>query len=186
VSRWGRWRATPRQAFGREAAIGVAVAAGCAVLGAAAGLVWAAVAARIPLADQLRGKETADKALIGQDLSFAAVTAVAGVVAVALVLLAGRWRRGDRILVRGPGAAAGLALGGIAGSVVAAVVGRASRSPEFTSALARLAPHLPPSVRPVYAAAYAFQLRAAGLVMVWPVVALLLHLLAVRVSGDDH
>jgi len=189
ASRGGARHRSPAPAqlrIGSELLVAVLVIALGAAVGIVAGLVWAAVAPHIPVAAQLAGRETANKALVGQDLAFAAVAATAGVVVVALVLAAGglRDRRG-RDLVRGPGAVLGLAIGGLVGAFVADLVGKARRDPGFVSALHRLAPHLPASVQPVYSSAYAFQLRTLGLVVVWPIVAVLVHAIVVRLSSTD-
>jgi hypothetical protein len=120
---------------------------------------------------------------MGQDVVFAAATAAAGVLAVLLLLAAGRWA-GRRLSTLGPGATLGLAAGGVAGSFVAAALGHARSHPQaFAAAFARLTPHLPAALRATYVPGFDFSLKAHGLLAVWPLVAVVLHGLLVLFRG---
>jgi hypothetical protein len=165
----------------REAVVAVWILAFSAALGAVAGLVWSALAEHIPIHALLTDSETADKALIGQDLTFAYVTATAGVLVVGLALaLTARHQWRERVV--GPGASIGLALGGVAGAWIADLVGKAQRDPAFSTALHRLGPHLPQLYVDLELAAHQFQLRALGLLLVWPLLAVAVHAVAARAS----
>jgi hypothetical protein len=97
-----------------------AALAGSAVLGIAAGLIWAAVAPRALLQEVTRGEaqvvNAETSAFIGADAWFAVVVAVGGVITGAL---------GYRVLVRRAGwvATAGLILGAVAAALLAMWVG---------------------------------------------------------------
>lgn len=168
-----------------EAVVALWVAAFSAILGQVAGLVWSALAVHTPYRALFTDAAVADKQLIGQDLTFGYVVATAAVIAVALLLWIGR-QPGLRGRILGPGASLGLVAGGVAGSVVANAVGQLQRDPPLIAALDRLGPQLPAATRTLELAAHQFELRAAGLLMVWPLVAVLVHLAAVSRAGSSR
>ncbi len=168
-----------------EVAAGLAVAAISAGFGAIAGIVWAHLARHIPAAQLLNEAERADKQMLGWDLSFAAVTATAGVLVVALLVLAGRFGRRLRTWLSGPGTNLGLAFGGLAGAWLTNVVGSAMRDSDFKSALHRLVPQITHALRTLELNAHQFGLRSLGFLVVWPLIAVLLHALVVSLGRED-
>lgn len=164
-----------------EIIVAVAITAGSAVLGGAAGLVWDALAVHPSLRAVLRVRETADRQPMGQDMLFAAVTAVAALLAVLLLVVVGRrWSARPRI-DRGLGAVIGLLAGGVAGAVIADAVGHTARHAAFARAYQPLAPHLSAFGR-LYLQAFDFKLHALGLLAVWPIAALVVHAVAVQLA----
>jgi hypothetical protein len=112
------------------------VAAFNAVAGGLAGVIWAALGTRATLLGSGRKLEynpQSVKYLLSNDLRFALVALVAGIVLAVLLLAAGR----DDWL--GPGAVVGLAVGGVLGALVAAHVGHAIAGPRLIARAQRLA-----------------------------------------------
>jgi hypothetical protein len=155
-----------------EVGLGVVVAAFSALLGAAVGLIWAAGAPRIHLAAALDGSESAAKPLIGDDVRLGLLGIIAGVLVAVIVLVAGRHRD------RGPGEALGLAIGGVLGALVAARVGEVSRHHEMVKALAAVVPGVTSKESTRLLGFFGFHVRATGVLMLWPIAALAVYLVA--------
>jgi hypothetical protein len=136
--------------------------------GAVAGLVWAAVAPKLSLAAVLAGREGPFRAQIGADVWFVLVAALAGVLTAAVALLL----RAD-----GPSATAGLGAGGVAAAFVADRVGWLSQQADLLETLRAL--HLDPT--DVNMALVDFRLRALGVVVAWPLAAIIVHTCAVAI-----
>lgn len=151
-------------------------AVGAALLGSPAGLVWAAVAPRPELVLTPIGATYANpqpEAVIAADGWFTVVSAAAGVLCgLATYVLGHRWLRAR---AREVAVLLGVAGGGLLGSVIAARVGRLTELASFQ----QQAGTLPPGVR-----VFGFlQLHATGLLMTWPLVAVL-TLTAAFAIGD--
>ena len=131
-----------------------------ALSGAVAGLVWEAVAPKLVLSRAIQGDEVAFKAQVGADVAFVAVALAAGVLCAAVALILFR--------ARGPGLVAGLALGGVAAAFVADRVGYlVDRAATLTAIHAAGVAH--PS--PLGVSLLDFRLRALGVVVAWPLAA---------------
>src|SRR3954462_104187 len=70
----------------REAAVALLVTAYSTLLGAVLGLVWPRLAPHVQLIRAINGSESAAKAVLGDDMWFALLGLVAGVVSVAILL----------------------------------------------------------------------------------------------------
>ena len=136
------------------------------ILGAVAGLVWAAVAPKLSIAAVLAGHEEPFRSQIGADAWFLLVSALAGV----LTALVATILRAD-----GPATTAALGIGGTAAAFVAARVGYLAQHADVLSALRAVG--LDPS--DVSLEVVDFRLRALGVVVAWPIAALLVHTCAV-------
>jgi hypothetical protein len=154
-----------------EILLGAVVAAFSALLGAAVGLIWAAGAPRVHLAAAIDGSESAAKPLIGDDVRLAVLGIIAGVLVAVVVLVAGRHR------ARGPGEVLGLAVGGVLGALVAARVGDVARQQEMVQALAAAVPGVTSGESSRLLGFFGFRVRATGVLMLWPIAAVVVHLL---------
>jgi hypothetical protein len=154
-----------------EIGFGAIVAAFSTLLGAAVGLIWAAGAPRIHLAAAIDGSESAAKPLIGDDVRLGLLGIIAGVLVAVVVLVAGRNRE------RGPGEVLGLAIGGVLGALVAARVGELARHHEMVKALAAVVPGVTSRESARLLGFFGFHLRATGVLMLWPIAAVAVHLI---------
>ncbi|HEU5033357.1 MAG TPA: hypothetical protein VFT62_01220 [Mycobacteriales bacterium] len=154
-----RWRDD-----GRDFAL--AVVASVMLLGPAVGLIWAAVAPRLSLLDVAGGSEEAFRADIGADFRFLVIAVIAGVVC---ALVAGVLRR------EGPGIILGLGVGGLAAAFVADRVGYLAARGDQLAALHLLG--VPARVFEDAGIDPFLELRALAIVVVWPLVAVVLHTL---------
>lgn len=165
---WVDWRS--------ETVVAVLVAAYSAVLGAVAGLLWSRFSPKIylpksapRLTDAVNGSEAASKVLLGDDMWLALFALLAGVVAVAILLLVAR-EHGD-----GPGGMIGLAVGGILGTLVAAHLGHRIQQPHLVASLKHAFPGITPSGVKTLLGYFGFTLRIKSLLLVWPIVAIVLN-----------
>jgi hypothetical protein len=164
---WERPPALPfRAAFGvRDLRAAGVVALGAAVLGVPVGAIWAALAPHSSVTVTIEGAVIADhrqEAFIGADATFAGIAVVTGLL---LGIAAYLWRRR-----RGPWMAIGLAVGGIAGSLVAWWVGHRFGLSDYRALIAQ-EPGGPPFDRPV-------DLDATGALFLQPLVAVIVYVLA--------
>ena len=136
--------------------------------GAAVGLVWAAVAPQLAIVSALRGSEAAFKAEIGADFWFLVVGTAAGVVSAAVVLAMHR---------DGPGTSLGLAAGGITGGFVADRVGYLAHHAATLDALHSVGVSL--RALQDFGLDPFFELRALGVIVAWPLAAVLVHAVVV-------
>lgn len=145
------------------------------LLGPMAGLVWSAVAPKLALVAALEGAEAPYRAEIGADFRFLLVGIVAGLVSALGVAAARR---------DGPGVMLGLAAGGLAGGFVAARVGYLAERGGTLQTLH----HLGVSVHLLagYGLDPFFRLRALGVVVAWPIVAVAVHALVVHLRSRQH
>lgn len=155
-----------------ELRLGAVITAYSALLGAVVGLVWEAGAPTIQLAQAINGNEAAGKPLIGDDVRLGLLGIVAGIVATAVVLLLRRDRE------RGPGEVLGLAVGGVLGALVAARVGDLARHHQTVSAIAKVIPGASKGQTSAILGYFGFHVRATGVLLFWPIAAVLVHLLA--------
>jgi hypothetical protein len=138
------------------------------LVGVLAGLLWQAWTVRTQGFDIGSGVIIPDETegWVGADAHFAIIT---GIVGVAAGLLAWRWRT-----VRGPAMVAGLAVGGVLGSLVAAWVGHLTGGGNHTVvADTNLVKQLPLSV------------HMTGLFLVQAIAALVVYVVAALVSASD-
>nr|MDT0665100.1 hypothetical protein [Micromonospora sp. DSM 115978] len=136
------------------------------------GLAWAAVTPELDLAAVLDGSAAALDVQITIDVYFALLCAGFGV----LVGLLAFFRWADA----GWPVPAGIAVGGLGGSVVAGSLGHRLRSSDVLD-------RLPPDVNQVIVDLVDFRLRSYGLYLVFPVVALVVLAIAIwaaSVRGD--
>jgi hypothetical protein len=136
------------------------------LLGAVAGLIWAAVAPKLSIAAVLAGHEEPFRAQIGADAWFLLVSALAGVVTALIATVF----RAD-----GPATTAALGIGGTAAAFVAARVGYLAQHADVLSALRAVG--LDPA--DLSLELVDFRLRATGVIVAWPIAALLVHTCAV-------
>jgi hypothetical protein len=155
-----------------ELRLGVVIAAYSALLGAVVGLVWEAGAPTVQLAQAINGNEAAGKPLIGDDVRLGLLGIIAGIVATAVVLLLGRDRE------RGPGEVLGLAAGGVLGALVAARVGDLARHHQMVSTIAKVVPGASKAETSTLLGYFGFHVRATGVLLFWPIAAVVVHLLA--------
>lgn len=133
------------------------------------GLLWSQLAPTLSLRRVLAGAESPFKAQIGADIWFLLLAAIAGVLcAVVAFLLRGR----------GPGTLVGLAVGGMSAALIADRVGFLAQRGATTNALRAvgLDPHA------VNHNLVDFKVRALGVLIAWPLAAVLAHWLAVSVA----
>src|SRR4051794_4815894 len=141
--------------------------------GSLVGLLWSHAAPKLSrqsIAGIVAGSETPFRVQIGADAWFLLLSALAGVVCALVALLL----RG-----RGPGVVLGLALGGGAAAVIAARVGFLAQRDHTRAAMHALgiAPH---------AQAFDildFKVRAIGVIVAWPLAALIVHTLSLMVRS---
>jgi len=152
----------------------VVVAVAVTLVGSAAGLVWSAVAPKLALAQVAVGVEASFKSELGADMGFAAVLLVTGALCGLVVVLAGG---------RGPGAIAGLVVGGLLGALVAARVGYLADHDRTLHVLH----HYGATVKEFRDAGIDpfFRLHATGLIAAWPLASLLVAAVVIAVTGGD-
>ncbi|WP_256789434.1 hypothetical protein [Frankia sp. AvcI1] len=136
---------------------GLICAAAMAVAGFPLGLLWAAVAPHLDVAGALHGNESAFAVQSDIDARFALICAVAGLVGGLLAF----WRAREA----GLGVPLGLAAGGLGGALIAGWIGHLRRSPDLLHSL-------PANASPVLVDLVDLRVRAHGLYLVMPVVAL--------------
>ncbi|MCM3924831.1 hypothetical protein ND748_24600 [Frankia sp. AiPs1] len=136
---------------------GLICAAAMAIAGFPLGLLWAVAAPHLDVTGALHGNESAFAVQSDIDARFALICAVAGLVG-GLVAF---WRARDA----GFAVPLGLAAGGVGGALVAGWIGHLRRSPDLLHSL-------PPNASPVLADLVDLRVRAHGLYLVMPVVAL--------------
>ena len=132
------------------------------------GLLWSAAGPKTDLLDALGGSGVAWKAEIGADVHFGLLCVGAGVICAAIAI----GLRRD-----GPGAVAGLAAGGLGASFVADRIGYLLNRADTLDLLR--AHNVPLSVLDRFGIDPFFKLRALGVVVAWPVAALVVHGIAV-------
>lgn len=145
----------------QDAVAAVVTALALVVLAGPVGLVWEAVSPHLRLAAAINGSEEAFRAEVAADGRFLLVSLAAGVLSAAVALAVGRRR--------GPGVVAGLLTGGLLGAALAARLGQHIRHDATLSALRALGGTA--EVLPVVD----FRLRLLGLIVVWPLVAVVLY-----------
>jgi hypothetical protein len=132
------------------------------VAGAVVGLIWSASAPKVSIRAVAAGSEATFKSQVGADGRFLLLGIVAGVICAAVVRALGQ---------DGPGAVVGLAVGGLLATLVANRVGAVAQHDATLSALRSLG--IPHSARVLDLVG--FRVRAQGVLLAWPIVALLVH-----------
>jgi hypothetical protein len=166
----------PGQAWVRAGDLwaGAACFGGMLVAGPLLGLLWAATAPRISVRDVLGGSEAAFDAQGGVDMYYLMIFLVGGIIGGVLAF----WRGRDA----GWPVPVGLALGGIAGSVLGGVVGHALRSGSVRS-------QIPSGTSSLAVQLVDFRVRSHGLYAAMPTAALfvlvILLWLAVRTGRPE-
>ena len=135
------------------------------VSGAVVGLIWSATAPKLSVAAVVAGSEAPFKNQIGADWRFLLLAVIGGVVSAGVVLAFGQ---------RGPGAVVGLAVGGVLAALIANRVGVIAQHDATLSALH--AAGVSHSARVLDLVG--FRVRATGVLLVWPLAALVVHGLA--------
>ncbi len=136
---------------------GLICAVAMVVVGFPLGLLWAAVAPHLDITGALHGNESAFAVQSDIDARFAMICAIAGLVGGLLAF----WRARDA----GFPVPLGLAAGGTGGALIAGWIGHLRRSPDLLHSL-------PPNASPVLVDLVDLRVRAHGLYLVMPVVAL--------------
>jgi hypothetical protein len=152
-------------AWRRETAHLLAVTAYSAIAGGLAGVIWAAVG----ITAKLTPKSGAvylpddDKFMLDNDIRFALVTVLAGVVLALVVIAVGResWT--------GPGSAVGLAVGGVLGALVAAHVGHVIGHHSLIAKIYHYAPGADPKRVNAAVAGIDFKVRWWLGLVAWPI-----------------
>lgn len=141
------------------------------LVGAAAGLVWAAVAPKLSIPALQAGSDATFRAQVGADAWFLLVGALAGVVCTLMaVALDGE---------PGPEATVALALGGLLAAFVADRIGYLSERDATAHALRAIGAHPDGSL----IAEIDFRIRALGVLTVWPLASLLVVGLVLAING---
>jgi hypothetical protein len=136
-----------------------------AASGAVVGLVWSASAPKLSIRALVGGSEATFKSQIAADGRFLLLAVLAGVVCAGVLVALGE---------RGPGAVVGLAVGGVLAALVANRVGAVAQHDATMSALRSLA--IPRSAHVLDLVD--FRVRADGVLLGWPIAALVVHGLA--------
>lgn len=172
VDRLAPWAAPePALRWPQDGLVFLVTAVFVTLSGAVAGLVWAAVAPKLSVAGVVAGHESPFRAQIGADVWFILVGASAGVLTAAVALLL----RAD-----GPAASAGLGVGGIAAAFVADRVGWLTQHGDLLDALRAL--NLDPAN--INLGLLDFRVRALGVLVAWPLAAIVVHTCAVAIRGQ--
>lgn len=130
--------------------------------GAVVGLIWSATAPKLSLRAVVAGSEATFKSQIGADGRFLLLGILAGVICAGVVVGLGE---------RGPGAVIGLAVGGVLAALVANRVGVVAQHDATFAALRSLGiPHSAHVLDLV-----GFRVRAQGVLLAWPLAALVVH-----------
>jgi hypothetical protein len=139
------------------------------------GLVWAAVGPKVGLIPALQGSASGWRPEIGADFHFGLLGAGAGLVCAAIAVA---WRRD------GPGVPVGLAIGGLGAAVVADRVAFLVNRPDTLDTLRRHG--VPLSLLAKYGIDPFFKVRALGVLVAWPVAALVAYAIALAVMGRNR
>jgi hypothetical protein len=131
------------------------------------GLIWAAVGPAVPLRPVLRGSGSAYRNQVGADFHFLLLSATAGLLCAAVAVA----RRRD-----GPGVLLGLVVGGLGAAVVADRVAYLVERGDTLDTLAHLQVSLATLHR--YGIDPFFKVRALGVLVAWPMAAIVLHAIA--------
>lgn len=167
------YRVVERIRWRKELGTAVLVTAFVTLFGSVVGVIWHWVAPRvdiIPLAT--RGSEEALKPLIGADVWLGALGTIAAVLCVAVLAIV------SRDAMDGPGASVGLAVGGILAMLVAARVGHLMGQHDLFNTLRSAYPHPTAAIDrqlKAYVQPYGLGVRAQGVLLSWPLVAVLLN-----------
>lgn len=160
----GARRFAPDAPDSRDVLAALVAVIGLVVAGVPLGLLWAATAPKLNVKAALGGSEAAFNAQAGIDVHFALLAVIFGVAAGGLVGWRGRYG--------GWPLPVGLAIGGAAGSLVAAQVGHLRES-------SRVLDQLPANIRGSVSNIVDFVLRSHGYHVVLPVTALVTYLIIV-------
>lgn len=133
--------------------------------GAVVGLIWSATSPKLSLPAVVAGSEATFKSQIAADGRFLLLGIVAGVVCAGVLVAFGQ---------RGPGAVVGLAVGGVLAALVANRTGVIAQHDATFSALRSLG--ISHSARVLDLVD--FRVRAQGVLLAWPLAALIVHGLA--------
>jgi hypothetical protein len=166
----------PRIQWGIEVLVAAVVTAYSALLGGLVGWVWPQVAPHVDMIRAAEGSEVAATALLHDDLWLAVLGAAAGVVAVTILLVS------FRDAGQGPGAVIGLVAGGLLGSLIAAHLGHHTQRPMQLAYLKAHAPGFSDAIDAKILHYFVFEVRAKGVLLAWPIAAVLLHGLTVLIA----
>jgi hypothetical protein len=144
-----------------------------ALTGAAVGLIWSAISPKLSLPAVVAGSEAPFKAQIAADGRFLLLGIAAGVLCAAVLLALGQ---------RGPGAVVGLAVGGVLAALVANRVGVVAQHDATLSSLRSLGLAHTARVFDLVG----FRVRAMGVLLGWPLAAVLVYGLASLLQSDHH
>jgi hypothetical protein len=153
----------------RDLVAGLVTTLALVLLGGPVGLVWEAISPHLHLAAALDGSEEAFHAEIAADGRFLLISIAVGLISAVAALALGRRS--------GPGVVAGLMTGGLFGAAIAARLGRHIRHDGLISALHSL------GASPQAAPIVDFRLRVLGLIVVWPLVAVITYAVLGAVTG---
>lgn len=166
-------------AWRTEARTGGLIAVYAGLLGAAVGLVWATLAPEPPVRRAFFVQPAAAHQLVGLDVWFAGIAAVAGL----LVAVAALRLLGDA--ARTVGAIIGVAVGGVLGSLVADRVGYLANGTSAVEALGKVAAVRHYSARQLgqVASLLDFRVHMPGVLLIWSLVGVVV-LGAAALFGD--
>ena len=132
--------------------------------GAPVGLLWASIGPELPLVRALTGSASAYRSEIGADFHFLLLNAAAGLLCAAVAVALRR---------DGPGVLLGLVIGGLGAAIVADRVAFLVNRDMTLDTLRHLGVSL--STLDKYGIDPFFKVRALGVMVAWPLAALLLH-----------
>jgi hypothetical protein len=146
-----------------------------ALTGAWVGLVWGATGPTLDLHQVVAGSSNAFRSEVAADLTFLALTAGAGLLCAAVALATRR---------EGPGIVAGLAVGGSLAAVVADRIGYLATRDDMTHLMGSIGVSLAAlehvGINPF------FKVRALGVMVAWPLVAVVAYWIAIAIRGRWH
>ena len=143
------------------------------IAGAVMGLIWSATAPKLSLTAVVAGSEATFKSQVAADGRFLLLGIVAGVISAGVLVALGE---------RGPGAVIGLAVGGVLAALVANRIGVIAQHDATMSALRSLG--IPHSSRVLDLVG--FRVRAQGVLLAWPLAALVVQGLATMLHQSSR
>lgn len=153
----------------------VLVAVYVTLSGPVVGLIWAWSGPKTDILRALEGSGVAWRAESGADVHFGLLCVAAGIACAAVVLA---------LRLDGPGAVAGLVLGGLGAAFVANRVGYLLNRGDTIDILR--AHSVPLSLLARFGIDPFFKVRALGVLVAWPLAALLVHMLALGLRSGSR
>jgi len=159
-------RAEPAVDWRRDGPVALLTVVFVVLAGQVVGLIWSATTPKLSIRQVALGAESPFESEIAADGRFLLLGLIAGVVCALVVLL---------LRQHGPGAAIGLAIGGLLAAMVANRVGAVAQHDGTVAALSALGLSHGDRIFDLIG----FRVRALGVLLAWPIAAVVVHGLAV-------